>query len=113
MRHGAVLVAREHLAAALALPSLARLAFRLIAMLVGLTCAGLSLAGMSGVGMSLMRTRVAAESRRVRARRLRLRCPGHTHCRRARAGIVVFHFSSFRRRANRERTQQAPRFVSS
>ncbi|CDX24681.1 hypothetical protein MPL3356_410016 [Mesorhizobium plurifarium] len=118
LRHGAILVAREHLAAALAFTALARLAFRLIAMLVGLTCAGLSLArmlgaGMSGVGMSGMRTRVAAESRRVRARRLRRRCPGQAHCRRARAGIVVFHFSSFRRRANRERTQQAPRFVSS
>ncbi|CDX57779.1 hypothetical protein MPL3365_280047 [Mesorhizobium plurifarium] len=118
LRHDVVLIAREHLAAALALAALARLAFRLIAMLVGLTCAGLSLArmlgaGMSGIGMSLVRARVAAESRRLRARRLRRRCPGHTHCRRARAGIVVFHFSSFRRRANRERTQQAPRFVSS
>ncbi|WP_292238806.1 hypothetical protein, partial [Mesorhizobium sp.] len=57
----AVLIACENLAAAPALAALARFAFRVLALIVGMSC---------------VRARMAAETPRGRARRYRRRCPG-------------------------------------
>src|SRR5438552_8233265 len=84
-RYGTALVTREDLATAPALAALARLALLALALMVG---------------MSYMRARMTAES--PRGRRLNRRRPRHAHFRRAGAGVVVFHFCSFRRRANRK-----------
>ncbi|SJM30048.1 hypothetical protein BQ8482_120103 [Mesorhizobium delmotii] len=89
-------IAHENLAAAPTFSPLPGLGLLILAILMLGRVACLSV-----TGPRLHRAAIVPDGGWACLARRRRRSPGHAHFRRAGAGVVVFHFSSFRRRANR------------